>query len=269
MLGTQEKFSIADFIGFQLDKKSAFLLLWRDDLVNALRTAGHEDLASQVAEWDGDMGVESREAALIEIWLFKMKQHIFADELPGVMKDINRRELFRDRVLYNTFHEPYPIWFDNINTDDVFETREQIAQRALEEALDETDGEEWGTFQRLTMAHPFAVVPLIGNLLDLERGPFPRGGSSGTLNATLSVPDDDGQFKTLGGPSWRFVIDFHNVDAVSMVIPAGQSGHPLDDHFFDFYGLWEKGSMWNVPFSREKVFARSYSILNLLPSELD
>ncbi len=269
LLNSQEKFSVADFYRIQQDNRSAFLMLWRQDLADVLRLAGKEDMARQISEWDGDMGIESREAALLELWLYHLKYLIFADELPELKEKLGRREQLRDRVLYNTYHEPYPLWFDDITTDDVFETREQIAQLALEKALDETDGKEWGSFQTLTIAHPFAVIPIIGNLLDLERGPFQRGGSSGTLNATFSVPADDVKFNALAGPSWRFVIDFNDVDAVSMVVPAGQSGHPLDEHFFDFYDKWDQGKMWNVPFSRQKVFARSYSVLNFVPEVLE
>jgi acyl-homoserine lactone acylase PvdQ len=51
-----------------------------------------------------------------------------------------------------------------------------------------------------------------------------------------------------------------------MVIPAGQSGHPLSPHFFDFYELWEKGEYWTVPFSKEKVKEMSVSVLRLVPT---
>jgi penicillin amidase len=264
LMNSQEKFSVADLVRFQQDRQSAFLMLWRQDLVDALHSAGRNDLADRMTEWDGSMEADSREAALMELWLFHMKQMIFKDEMGELVPQLNRREIFRDRVLYNTYHEPYPIWFDNIETDDVFETRDQIAQLALEKALEETDGGEWGAFQMLNPAHPFSVVPVIGWLLDLEKGPFPRAGSNSTLNASFSIPEKD-HFKVLAAPSWRFVIDFNDIDAAKMMAPAGQSGHPLDAHFFDFYDMWESGQMWNVPFSREKVYARSYSVLNLLP----
>jgi penicillin amidase len=269
LLTGQEKFSLADCIAFQQDTRSAFILLWRQDLADALESAGEKDLARRIVAWNGDMGVDSREAALMETWLNNLKQSIFADELPGLKDKLGREEQLRDLVLYNAFHKPYPIWFDDIKTDDEFETREQIARTAVEMAMAETGDREWGNFQSLAPAHPFSVVPVIGWLLDLKRGPFQRGGDAGTLNATFALPDEDGRFTAIAGPSWRFVIDFHDIDAAVMVAPAGQSGHPLDKHFFDFFNLWDKGKMWNVPFSRSKVYARSYAILQFIPEEND
>jgi penicillin amidase len=73
-------------------------------------------------------------------------------------------------------------------------------------------------------------------------------------------------FVSQGGPSWRFVLDFDNIDLAQMVIPSGQSGNPLSPHFFDFYDLWEGGEYWTVPFTKEKVEERAVSKLKLIPS---
>jgi acyl-homoserine lactone acylase PvdQ len=48
-----------------------------------------------------------------------------------------------------------------------------------------------------------------------------------------------------------------------MIIPAGNSGHPLSPHFMDFNKDWFDGRRWNVPFSREKVRAQTSDILIL------
>jgi acyl-homoserine lactone acylase PvdQ len=50
-----------------------------------------------------------------------------------------------------------------------------------------------------------------------------------------------------------------------MVIPSGQSGHPLSAHFFDFYPLWVKGERWNVPFSKKNVHENAISKVQLKP----
>ncbi len=123
--------------------------------------------------------------------------------------------------------------------------------------------------QQVTMAHPMAVIPVLSGLLDLEHGPFPRGGNPGTLNASTSIPDGSGGFNVLGGPSWRFVIDFANIDNVHMVIPSGQSGNPMDEHFFDFYALWSKGEYWNIPFNKSAIIEKKKSVLELIPTNLD
>jgi penicillin amidase len=87
------------------------------------------------------------------------------------------------------------------------------------------------------------------------------------LNSSFFVRENDTTFTSIVGPSWRLVIDFADVDAATMVLPAGNSGNPVSEHFFDFHEMWKSGERWNVPFSRERVFARAVSTLTLTPSE--
>ncbi|UCE24901.1 MAG: penicillin acylase family protein, partial [Candidatus Zixiibacteriota bacterium] len=55
------------------------------------------------------------------------------------------------------------------------------------------------------------------------------------------------------------------VDSATMVLPAGNSGNPMSDHFFDFNQMWVSGEQWVVPFSYEKVKERAAGILKLIP----
>ena len=121
----------------------------------------------------------------------------------------------------------------------------------------------------LTMRHPMAIVPVVSDLLGLQHGPWPWSGSPGSLNSSFYVTANDTTFNCIVGPSWRFVIDFADVDAATMVLPAGNSGNPMSPHFFDFNKMWRDGERWTVPFSREKVYERAVSTLTLRPGEGD
>jgi penicillin amidase len=111
-------------------------------------------------------------------------------------------------------------------------------------------------------------IPVLSGLLGLENGPFPRAGNPGTLNCTNALSREGEGFEVISGPSWRFVIDFSDVDGAQMVIPAGQSGNPMDEHFFDFYPLWASGNYWNVPLSEAAVMANKTGILEIIPGNL-
>jgi penicillin amidase len=103
----------------------------------------------------------------------------------------------------------------------------------------------------------------------LRKGPWPWSGTGGTLNAAFAVPSKDGSFRTIVAPSWRFIMDFSDIDKSTMVLPAGESGNPKSDHFFDFFPLWESGKRWTVPFRREKVLAKQVQTLVLTPSVIN
>ena len=144
-------------------------------------------------------------------------------------------------------------------------SRDEIAIKAMEDALTTVGDQSWGDMQSVTMSHPLAAVPVLSSFLSLQKGPFPRAGTSGSLNNSSSIWNQKDSFNTQGGPSWRFILDFENIDQAQMVIPAGQSGNPLSPHFFDFYDLWESGEYWTVPFTKEKVEERAISKLTLMP----
>jgi len=226
------------------------------------------DLVNKIEHWIGDFGLQSEEGTVIESFLYYLKEYTFRDEIGEHMDKVHIRVFFRDRVLFRIYMNGHQHWFDDISTLDMTETRDDIALKAMQSALAMTKGKSWGEFQHLTMAHPMSQVPVISGLLGLERGPFPRAGNPGTLNATTSLPDGDGRFKAMGGPSWRFLIDFADVDNVHMVIPSGQSGNPMDPHFFDFYELWATGNYWTIPLNKQAVMKAKKTVLELIPNNL-
>jgi penicillin amidase len=66
-------------------------------------------------------------------------------------------------------------------------------------------------------------------------------------------------------PSWRQVLDVGNWDASQVVLPTGQSGHPLSPHYFDQNEMWRLGQYRPQPFSRAAVDAVRVHRLLLVP----
>jgi len=259
LLSSKEQFSVQDMYDFQMDITDAYLLRWKDIIVPLLKQTGHDSLSAAVQNWNGKMSTDSHEAALFSQFINRLRHLTFDDELGSQSSHIGRSDL---EAVYR--HGP-PEWFDDIRTKDVQETRETIALRALKQAIEITGKKTWGNFQTLTMQHPLAVVPGVSTLLHLKHGPYPWAGSMGTLNASFFFEDSKqpNHFLSTVGPSWRFVIDFNDVNAATIVLPAGNSGNPLSPHFMDFFEMWKTGRRWNVPAASKAVYARALSVLVL------
>ena len=258
LLASQDIFTVEDMKRFQMDTKDLFLLRWKEAVAAILDKSGNTELENKIRQWDGDCSVNSKQAALINQFLYELRKRTFEDELGALYKRVTRTWLLE---IYNSGEQH---WFDNIKTKDVVESREDIALASIKSAVKAVNGQTWGEMQKLTMRHPLSVVPLLSGLLDLEFKPFARGGTPGTLNASFYFKDKKG-FKSIVGPSWRFVIDFSDPDGATMVLPAGNSGNPMSAHFKDFLPLWRSGERWNVPISRDKVFPKAVSVLTLEP----
>ncbi len=262
LLESKDKFSMSEFQDFQMDFNSEYLLRWKDEATEILNTINHKDWAEKVTEWNGNSESNSTEAALVQYWMFLFLKNTFDDEIGKLQTKIKFNLIEKENLPENS------AWFDNIKTKDKVESRNDIAREAMKDAIIMIENKNWGELQSVTMAHPMAQVPVLSSLLKLERGPFARGGTAGTLNASFNVMTED-RFKAIVGPSWRFIIDFSDVDASTVVIPSGQSGHPLSSHFFDFYPLWVSGERWNVPFSENIVHKNAVSKVVLIPKQIN
>jgi len=260
LMNGHEQVSSKDCQQFQQDRIDDYLKRWRWETARLLVELGHQELADSINNWNGSTGLDSRETAIILTFLSQLKKMTFADELGDMYSGV--RTLWLDEV-YENKSDFY--WFDDVATAAV-ESRDTIALRAMAASLEIVGDKTWKDFNSLTMRHPMSGVPLLGGLLDLNRGHWVWPGSAGTLNASHLVAHDDNSFETIVGPSWRFVIDFSDVDGAMFVLPAGNSGNPMSPHFFDFNKMWQEGKYWNIPISEERVKARAVSKLLLKPA---
>jgi len=263
LLSQERKFSVQDMQNFQMDRVDRYLQQrWLPVLLTALKENSKEKLAARMEQWDGSMEPESHEAALMVLFLVNLRKTMLQDELGEKLLRRLSDEDFEQ--IFNGGPESY---FDNQQTKDHLETREEIISTALKEALKQWQDRSWGEIHTLTMSHPFAKVPLLSNFFNLKMGPIPWGGSSGTLNASFFMEDKKhpGKFKSIVGPSWRFVIDFSDPDQATFVIPAGISGNPMSPFYFNFFDWWKDGKRWNVPISIQKIKSMAKYVLQLRP----
>ncbi len=260
LLESKDRLSLSDMMAFQLDTIDASLLLWQNEVVGLLERMGDTARAELIRSWDGNTGQSSHETALMMSFLNELPQAVFEDELGNLAGGIKRP------ILMEKYRDPGHEWVDDQTTANRIETAVEIGLQALQNTLEQIDDSTWGEIHSLSMRHPMAIVPIFGSLLDLAQGPWPWSGTSGTLNSSFTVTRSDGHYESIVGPSWRFVIDFADIDNAQMVLPAGNSGNPMSEHFFDFNELWRTGRYWTVPFSRKRVKEHAKSVLILDPT---
>jgi penicillin amidase len=102
------------------------------------------------------------------------------------------------------------------------------------------------------------------HLLGDNVGPFPRGGSSFTVDAagySLTGPS----FQQTGGASFRMVLDVGAWDNSKAVNTPGQSGDPASPHYRDLAGRWHTGNYFPLVYSRPAVDRNAEQRITLLP----
>ena len=161
----------------------------------------------------------------------------------------------RPAGLYSIVGDPQARWWDDVGTVNVRETRDDIYLLAAGDAAADVEGwpakaRGWDSVHGVTFAHPLSAG---GRLLAwfLNRGPVPASGD-GTTVMRISSKRLEG-FGAWEHPSWRQVLDVGNWDTSKVVLPAGQSGHPLSPHYFDQNALWRQGQYRTLAYSRGAV----------------
>ncbi len=243
----------------QMDLTDRYLKRWKPELVRLLQENGYTDWASRMKTWDGSATPDSRPTLLVNLFLSQMIRFTFDDEIGD--DTLTVRFLWMDHV----YHTEDTLWFDDIATDTIVETRHDISRRALDSAIALADDRAWGDALTLTIRHPMAAIPLVSNLLDLEHGPYPGSGTAGTLKASFFREEPQGNFSVFVGPSWRMIVDLADPNGATVCLPAGNSGHPQSPYFFNFFDFWREGGRWPVPLDSAMVEERAAHRLILSP----
>ncbi len=237
--------------------------------VAAAVRAGEEAAGRRLAEWDRSASIDSPEATLFHIWLYRLRDLLVVDEFEGR----ERWAWFPDAALLAVLEEGGGPWADDVRTDTV-ETLEGLEERAMRDALALWGGRAWGDVHHERSTHPLGLSPWLDRLFGFHVGPYPAPGGLHTVRPAdpLRGAALDGSawrppFLGDYGPSQRFVAELRPGRVRGwFLLPTGQSGNPFSPHYRDMAERWESSRLIPLPLYREEVRARTVRTLRLLPS---
>ncbi|MCK5639027.1 MAG: penicillin acylase family protein, partial [Flavobacteriaceae bacterium] len=151
------------------------------------------------------------------------------------------------------------IWWDDINTKQVKENRDEIFTRSLHEtvtALEEQFGDDiknwtWNKAITVTHKHAFDKVPSLKSFFNV--GPFVTNGSNEVLNNQIFAINNNGIYEVTAGPSTRRIIDFSDIENSITVIPTGQSGNVFSKHYKDQAKKYLNGEFVKMMLNKEEI----------------
>jgi penicillin amidase len=224
-------------------------------------------------EWDFTQPADSGAAAYFNAVWRNVLASTFHDQLPEEVWPDGGERWFE--VMANILDEPTSPWWDDVTTDEVLETRDDILEQALLDARDDMtmlqarDASEWswGHIHELTLENPTLGTSGIGAVEGMfNRGPYEVGGGAGTVDAT-SWDASEG-YEVTAAPSMRMVVDLGDLDESRWIQLTGESGHAYHGNYTDQTALWVDGETLPWSFSREAVDAASEHELVLSPDDL-
>ena len=258
-LSQDKRFSADEMRLMQMDTVSMFAQKWKSLMADGAKQLGEAELERDIRNWDASMSSESHVAALFLVWSEFFPKVLFEDELGD---EWSEGSYVWEHVLTQQLQDI----LDDHRTENQVETAVDLSAKTLQQALDFVKNKRLQDISLFEMEHPLAGVPLLDSWLNLNRGPYHVEGDWSSLHANTLWYDDESEFfYTTVAPNMRFVLDWSDIDALSLHTNLGQSGNPFSPHYDDFLDIGLEGKTWNVPFSREAVYAQKASLFTLLP----
>lgn len=224
-------------------------------------------LLDSLKNWNGKYTLNSTSPVIYHRTLYNMVKNTMEDELgPEMLKQFLATHLFKRQIAWGARMESGK-WWDNINTPDVVETRQDIVMMSFAqtwESLVNDFGEDtsqwtWDKVHTIEHQHPFGQVASLREYFNV--GPFPIEGTREVIN-NLSFPyDTTGFYKVSSGPSTRRIIDFSDVENSISILPTGQSGNPLSKHYQDQAQMYVNGEFRKMMMNKQEIEETAESIL--------
>ncbi|PKL82268.1 MAG: penicillin acylase family protein, partial [Ignavibacteriae bacterium HGW-Ignavibacteriae-3] len=235
--------------------------------------------------WDFEMSRRSQVPTIYTRFFQYLIKNIFEDEMGA---DLLKEYVFIANVPYRIIpkmlEENSSIFFDDVRTSNI-ETRDEIIRKSMVDALSDLEKEngmnisnwQWGRIHKVTFKHMFHdQSALLDKIINI--GPFEIGGDGTTVfNTEYSFPElfekdfnptmphRSAPYSNILGPSMRYIFDFADPDHLDYILPTGQSGQFMSDHYKDMSELWLKGKYIKLDLNEEAFIQKSKYRLNLLP----
>ena len=278
IVGAVDDWDIEATTQAQLDTLS---IPWREmrDVVLAVETSTIEARHAQefLADWDGDVVVDSVGATVFEFFLMEMVQRVAMAKAPRSWEwVIGRSEtpvhaltlLSGRRVghLVNLLRNRPDGWSD-ISLPKLIDDSLAVATAELYARYGtDQNNWHWGRIRPLALKHPVGRSKWLAPVYNLP--PVPCPGDTNTVFQTGADPRDAGGHP-LVCPSMRMVLDVGNWDENAFALPGGQSGNPLSPHYDDQFHLWARGEGITIPWTSDAVETIAVSTLSLLPESVE
>lgn len=274
MLQSKQLLDVNDCRKIQNDEYSYFAKGMTPYILSAFSAVPMTDqpLATAVdyfRNWNYLLSRNDVPTTIFEVFFQHLNRNIYRDEMgDGLYRQYIVLANIPYRVTPALLNDTGSVWFDDVTTPER-ETRDEIIRKSLKEAVEELTAAlgpsmkewRWGRIHTLTLKHPFGDIEVLKSIFNV--GPFEVGGSGTTVNNGeyhFTRP-----YEMALGPSMRKIIDFADVNGALSVIPSGQSGQPLHDHYSDQTPLWKNGEYHTLPLDPDAVAKISKNILYLTP----
>lgn len=221
-------------------------------------------------DWDGEFRMELVAPTIYTKFIYHFLYETFADEMgEGGFEQFIGMELYKIQIA-NQIKNYKSIWWDNVQTKEVKELRDEIFTTAFHKSIAELEEQfgskiddwKWENALSVTHKHAFDKVAILRNFFNV--GPFKTHGGNEVINNQLFDINGTGKYEVKAGPSTRRIIDFSDIENSMAILPTGQSGNVFSKHYKNQSQQFLKGEFVKMMINKEEI-AKSKDKLQLEP----
>jgi len=263
LLEAKDDFTKGDVAEMLFDVTSSLDHVFARDLLSFLSKNELSDSEIQAYEtlkkWEGEYLMTSVGPTIYNRFLFEFLKNTYKDEIGDAFNLFINSQL-QDQVLPVQIAREQSVWWDNIETKDVIETKQEIILRSYKNSIAflkkqlGDDVNKWNWSRVISVEHEHAIGKAGGVLRDFFNvGPFKTTGGNEVINNQIFKLDSTGFYKVTAGPSTRRVIDFSDVENGLSIIPTGQSGNVFSPYYKDQAQKYLKGDFIKMELNSSEI----------------
>ncbi|WP_156960095.1 penicillin acylase family protein [Oceanobacillus manasiensis] len=191
--------------------------------------------------WDYVDNVDSPEALLFHHWIKEIENLLYKDIPDNMMGMFSGKGQTTDSLLRTALNGEKSIWVEEAGSIEgvLRKSLTKTVEKLQEEYGSSIEEWRWGDYHQVQFDHPLSGIhPVLAFFFNSEK-PMEVGGSSVTPMAASYEPETG---MVDHGASWRFVIDFNDMQTGYHIVGPGQSGHFKSDWYDDQVKDWVKGT---------------------------
>jgi len=243
---SKDRFTFDEIRKMQLDNVSIEAQSWVPLILAACGNS--DDLKQPLAlfnGWDYSSNIKSPAATLFESFYTHMIRNTLENKIGAklTVELIQDYQIYiPDRLLIKFTNDNENSFFDDITTDGVRETRDDIIRKSMKDAVAELSARlgkdptnwQWGKVHQMTFKHPLGSKLSFYNM-----SPIPVNGSNFTINS--GAWDSKNPYAMDSGGVIRLVVDMSDLEKSTIMSPPGQSGLYMSPYYNDLAQLWADG----------------------------
>ena len=217
--------------------------------------------------WKGANNLEDIAPTIYNKWIYLYLKNTFEDEMGSDNFNLFLGVSLGKQIIARQIANENSVWWDNIKTKNLKETRTEIVSKSFHEAItalkkqlgNNVPNWNWGKVHTVEHEHPMGKVAALRRLFNV--GPFADPGSNEVINNQFFGYNEEGKYYVKGGPSTRRIVDFSDIENSWSILPTGQSGNPFSKHYDDQAEMFVHGKFRKMKLNKEEIIKTSTKLV--------